>query len=78
MRGQTASSAADLVAQARREQVDTAAAIRSHRFLERLRIGDVSTERLSALAGEQHAIVSSDRRSCDRERVALELVHDAE
>src|SRR6266516_1836862 len=63
MTGQSGSTAADLVAQARREQVETAAAIRSHRFLERLRIGDVSEERLRALAAEQHAIVSSDRRS---------------
>ncbi|MGH3973330.1 MAG: hypothetical protein ACRDS9_08390, partial [Pseudonocardiaceae bacterium] len=55
--------ARELVAQTRRELVETAHAIRSHRFLERLRARDVPLERLHALAGEQHAIVSSDRRS---------------
>jgi len=55
--------AGELVGQARRELVGTADAIRSHRFLELLRTRDVPLERLRALAGEQHAIVSSDRRS---------------
>lgn len=53
----------ELVAQTQRELGETADAIRSHRFLERLRASDVPLERLRALAGEQHAIVSSDRRS---------------
>jgi thiaminase len=56
-------TAGELVTQTQRELVETAEAIRSHRFLERLRNGDVPDERLRALAGEQHAIVSSDRRS---------------
>ena len=56
-------TAGELVTQTQRELVETAEAIRSHRFLERLRTGDVPDERLRTLAGEQHAIVSSDRRS---------------
>ncbi|MGH3932078.1 MAG: transcriptional regulator [Pseudonocardiaceae bacterium] len=60
---QSGITAGELVAQAQRELVETADAIRSHRFLELLRAGDVPDERLRALAGEQYAIVSSDRRS---------------
>jgi thiaminase len=56
-------TAGELVAQTRRELAETAEAISSHRFLELLRARDVSDERLCALVGEQHAIVSSDRRS---------------
>jgi thiaminase len=56
-------SAGGLVLETQHELVETAEAIRSHRFLERLRTGDVPDERLRALAGEQHAIVSSDSRS---------------
>jgi thiaminase len=56
-------SAGELVAQSQRELAEIAEAIRSHRFLERLRTRDVPEARLHALAGEQHAIVSSDRRS---------------
>jgi thiaminase len=52
-----------LVAETQRDLADAAAAIRSHRFLDRLRAREVPEERLRALAGEQHAIVSSDRRS---------------
>ncbi len=37
MTGQSGTTAGKLVAQARREPVETAEAIRSHRFLERLR-----------------------------------------
>jgi thiaminase len=55
--------ASELVAQTQRELVEAADAIRSHRFLERLRAREVPLERLRALAGEQRAIVSSDRRS---------------
>jgi thiaminase len=55
--------ASELVEQTQRELGATADAVRSHRFLERLRARDVPRERLRALAGEQHAIVSSDRRS---------------
>ena len=53
----------ELVERIQRELVETADAIRSHRFLVRLRARDVPWERLRALAAEQHAIVSSDRRS---------------
>lgn len=56
-------TAAELVEQTQRELAPTAEAIRSHRFLDRLRAGEVPDERLRAIAGEQHAIVSSDRRS---------------
>jgi thiaminase len=56
-------AAGELVAQTQRELAEIAEAIRAHRFLERLRTRDVPEERLRALAGEQHAIVSSDRRS---------------
>jgi thiaminase len=56
-------AAGELIAQTQRELAETAEAIRSHRFLERLRARGVPEERLRALAGEQHAIVSSDRRS---------------
>jgi len=56
-------TAGELVAQTRRELAATAEAIRSHRFLDRLRARKVPDERLRALAGEQHSIVSSDRRS---------------
>lgn len=56
-------TAGELVAQTRSELVETAEAIRSHRFLEHLRARDVPDERLRALAGEQYTIVSSDRRS---------------
>lgn len=55
--------AGELVAQTRGELADVAEAIRSHRFLEKLRAGEVSEERLRSLAAEQLAIVSSDRRS---------------
>jgi thiaminase len=53
----------ELVTQAQRALAKTADAVRSHRFLARLRAQDVPRERLCALAGEQYAIVSSDRRS---------------
>ena len=56
-------TAGELVTQTQRELVETAEAIRSHRFLERLRSREVADARLRALAGAQHAIVSSDRRS---------------
>jgi thiaminase len=59
----TGSAASDLVAVTQRELAETATAIRTHRFLERLRAGKVPAEPLRALAGEQYAIVSSDRRS---------------
>lgn len=56
-------TAGELVAQTRRELAQTAEEIRSHRFLTLLRNREVPDERLRALAGEQQAIVSSDRRS---------------
>lgn len=58
-----ATSAGELVAQTRSELADVAETIRSHRFLELLRSRHVPRERLAALAGAQHLIVSSDRRS---------------
>ncbi|MGQ0716529.1 MAG: transcriptional regulator [Pseudonocardiales bacterium] len=63
MEDQSGTVASELVAQTQRELVETADAVRSHRFLARLRARDVPVARLRALAGEQHAIVSSDRRS---------------
>lgn len=63
MEDQSGTIASQLVVQTQRELAETADAVRSHRFLERLRARDVPLERLRALAGEQHAIVSSDRRS---------------
>lgn len=63
MTGQADTTADQLLTQTQRELAETAEAIRSHRFLERLRARDVPEERLRALAAEQHAIVSSDRRS---------------
>jgi thiaminase len=56
-------SAADLVARTRQELGATADAISGHRFLDLLRAHAVPEDRLRALAAEQHAIVSSDRRS---------------
>ncbi|MGH8571632.1 MAG: transcriptional regulator, partial [Gammaproteobacteria bacterium] len=63
MTDHSGATAGELVAQTQRELEETADAIRSHRFLEHLRARDVPDERLRALAGEQHTIVSSDRRS---------------
>jgi thiaminase len=63
MTDSTGTSAVELVTQTQRELAEIAEVIRSHRFLERLRTRDVPEARLRALAGEQHAIVSSDRRS---------------
>ncbi|MPZ60949.1 MAG: transcriptional regulator [Propionibacteriales bacterium] len=56
-------TARELVVQTQPGLADTAEAIRSHRFLGRLRAGEVPEERLGSLAAEQYAIVSSDRRS---------------
>jgi thiaminase len=56
-------SARELVVETRRELMPTAEAISGHRFLDLLRVRDVPDDRLRALAAEQHAIVSSDRRS---------------
>jgi thiaminase len=56
-------SAAELVAATRHELRNTAEAISGHRFLDLLRAHAVPEDRLRALAAEQHAIVSSDRRS---------------
>ena len=63
MTDRSGATAGELVAQTQRELAEIAEAIRSHRFLDGLRTRDVPEERLRALAGEQHAIVSSDRRS---------------
>jgi len=56
-------NASTLLAETQRELAETADAIRSHRFLERLRAREITDERLRELAGEQYSIVSSDRRS---------------
>jgi thiaminase len=53
----------ELVARTERELAATAEAVRSHRFLERLKARSVPDERLRDLAGEQNLIVASDRRS---------------
>lgn len=56
-------SARALFEETQRELAETDAAIRSHHFLDRLRGREVSEVGLQDLAGEQHLIVSSDRRS---------------
>lgn len=55
--------AAALITATRAELADVDRAIRAHPFLERAQRGDVPRERLRAFAAQQHAIVSSDRRS---------------
>ncbi|MGH2946040.1 MAG: transcriptional regulator [Solirubrobacteraceae bacterium] len=52
-----------LLGDLRRELSEVEEQIRSHRFLAALDDGRVPGERLAAFAGEQHAIISSDRRS---------------
>ena len=52
-----------LVGDLQRELSEVEEQIRSHRFLAALDDGHVPRERLAAFAGEQHAIISSDRRS---------------
>ncbi len=49
--------------QSHRDLSDVERNIRSHRFLEALEEGRVPRERLAMLAGEQQAIIVSDRRS---------------
>ncbi|SNR28804.1 Thiaminase [Haloechinothrix alba] len=56
-------TARELFDEARRELAESDAAIREHPFLDRLRAGEITQHQLRALAGEQHVIVSSDRRS---------------
>ena len=63
MADQSGTNAGQLVVQTQRELMETAEAVRTHRFLDRLRARDVPMERLRAVAAEQHVIVSSDRRS---------------
>ena len=53
----------ELLGEIRRELSDVEERIRSHRFLAALEDGRVPRERLAAFAGEQHVIISSDRRS---------------
>jgi thiaminase len=53
----------ELLGELRRELAEVEQRIRSHRFLAALERGRVPRERLGAFAGEQHAIISSDRRS---------------
>lgn len=56
-------NARELVAETRRSLRQVGDAISSHRFLDLLEAHKVPKERLGALVAEQHAIVSSDRRS---------------
>lgn len=56
-------SASELVEVARRDLADVEREIRSHRFFAALDEGRVPRERLGEFAGEQYAILSSDRRS---------------
>ncbi len=58
-----APTAAELLAALSTELADLDAAIRGHRFLDDLEGGRVDERRLRMLAGEQHAVISSDRRS---------------
>jgi thiaminase len=61
---ETATSSPDeLLATVRAELEDTERAIRAHRFLDLVDRREVPEERLREFAGEQHAIISSDRRS---------------
>lgn len=53
----------ELLDEIRRELSDVQERIRAHRFLAALDEGRVARERLAAFAGEQHAVISSDRRS---------------
>ena len=53
----------ELLGELRAELSEVGERIRSHRFLAALDAGRVPRERLTAFAGEQHAIISSDRRS---------------
>jgi thiaminase len=56
-------SAGELVKMARRDLADVERDIRSHRFFAALDEGRVPRARLRDFAGEQYAVVSSDRRS---------------
>jgi thiaminase len=56
-------SAGELVEVARRDLAEVEREIRSHRFFAALDDGRVPRERLGEFAGEQYAILSSDRRS---------------
>lgn len=58
-----APTAADLLAALRAGLADLDTAIRGHRFLDDLEAGRVDEARLRRLAREQHAVISSDRRS---------------
>ena len=58
-----APTAAELLAGLSAELADLDAAIRGHRFLDDLEAGRIHDRRLRMLAGEQHAVISSDRRS---------------
>src|SRR5919201_237844 len=53
----------ELLGELRTELSEVGQQIRSHRFLAALDTGRVPRELLAAFAGEQHAIISSDRRS---------------
>jgi thiaminase len=57
------SSAVSLLNELEDELGDLEKRIRTHGFLDRLERGDIDRAALSALACEQHAIISSDRRS---------------
>jgi hypothetical protein len=63
IRPAVAPAASELLGNLRRDLADVDRSIRCHRFLAALEEASVPLERLVALAGEQWAIVSSDRRS---------------
>jgi hypothetical protein len=56
-------TAAEILHSLTGELAELDAAIRGHRFLDDLEAGRVDERRLRALAGEQFAVISSDRRS---------------
>jgi thiaminase len=56
-------SADKLLESARAELAGAETAIRGHRYLELLSAGDVPTERLRDIAGEQRHVIASDQRS---------------
>jgi thiaminase len=53
----------ELLDQARADLAEVERSIREHSFLEALETGQAARESLQALAGEQHRIIASDRRS---------------
>lgn len=65
----------ELLTELRHELAPVEESIRRHRYLDQLEAGRVPERSLQAFAGEQHAIISSDRRSF--EHVASRLASSA-